>query len=151
MFRTIALTAVLLVAGTATANAQPMDHRYGEPVVRVATPAANRERTLGALRVRYENAVARRDRMELRRVEDRVKQVLRQEIMEGRYEARRYGVPTDDVAQARRILMDLEKLTDRFGRRALSAKRELVAQASRLDLDDRPERNGAGRRPNARR
>ncbi|MGC4120969.1 MAG: hypothetical protein QM765_41615 [Myxococcales bacterium] len=150
MLRTLALTAALLVAGTATANAQPMNHRYGEPVVRV-TPQASSERALDVLVAQYDRAMARRDRFELRRVEDRVKEILRGEIMEGRFEARRFGMRTDDVPQARRILMDLVKLENRFGNRSVLAKRELLAQASRLDLDDRPEYRGEGRRPNGRR
>ncbi|HEY3450333.1 MAG TPA: hypothetical protein VGK67_28520 [Myxococcales bacterium] len=148
MFRAIALTAVLLAAGTA--NAQTYGHN-GPPAVRLATPAADSERALDVLLARYDAALARRDRLDLRRVEDRVKQVLRAEVMEGRFEARRYGVRTDDVPQARRILQQLDKLADRFGRRSLVTKRELLAQASRLDLDDRPERMGEGRRPHGRR
>jgi len=153
MLRAIALTAVQLVTGTAaTANAQPVPAvRYGQPVVRVTPRAANSERALDVLLARYDAAAARRDRQELRRVEDSVKQVLRAEILEGRTEARRFGLRADDVPQARRILDELVKLETRFGRRQLAAKRELIAQAARLDLDDRPERYGEGRRPNGRR
>lgn len=147
MFRTIALAAVLLVAGTATANAQPVNH--GRP--HVVTPVSTSERALDALLAQYDSAAARRDRRDLRRIEDRVKQVLRSEVMEGQAEARRFRVRADDVPQARRILQELERLSDRFGRRSIVAKRELLAQASRLDLDDRPERFGEGRRPNGRR
>lgn len=144
MLRALVLTAVMTV--TTTASAQPRHQAVpapGAPTVgnhsapRAPPPPARLERrdderdlrVLERLLAEFDTARARRNYREVRRVEEQVKTALRAELAEDR--AERHGRWTG-ADRAGRMLREFERLTGRFDRRSLQAKRALLADAVTL-------------------